>query len=100
MGWLASIGVGVGVMAGHGALRMLTHRLALRQTSVRSFLLFELGGLGVRMVLVFAAVAAVLLHGSVQTVWFVGTVLTLLILSMIVETRFIYREMDSGTLTS
>ena len=87
------------MMGGHAALRVLTHRLALRASGRQTFLLLELGGLGVRMVLVFGAVAVVLLYAPVHETVFVGTVLVLLILSMILEARLILRRMDRETLS-
>lgn len=96
--WWFSIGAGVLLMAGHAGLRVLTHRLALRASARRVFLVLELGGLGGRMALVFGAVALVLLYTPVHETAFVGTVLVLLILSMILETRLILRRMERGTL--
>lgn len=97
-GWWISIGVGVAVMVGHAALRVLTHRLALRQTDRRSFLLFELGGLGARMVLVLGAVTLVLAFIPVRKGAFVGTVLFLLLLSMLFELRLVLRQLDREAL--
>lgn len=85
-------------MAGHAVLRVLTHHLALGRSSRQAFLLLELGGLGVRMVLVFGAVALVLLYAPVHEKAFVGTVLVLLVLSMGLETRLILRRMDQERL--
>lgn len=93
-----SIGAGALLMAGHAALRVLTHRLALDRSTRKAFLLLELGGLGARMALVFGAVALVLLSVPVHEKAFVGTVLVLLVLSMGLETRFILRRMDQGAL--
>lgn len=92
--WWLGIGAGVVVMAGHAVLRVLTHRIALERGGQRSFLLVELGGLGVRMALVFGAVAGGLLYVPVHEVTFVGTVLLLLVLSMILETRLIIRHLN------
>lgn len=96
--WWLSIGIGMGVIGGHAALRVLTHRLALSRSTRSTFLLFELGGLGARMALVFGAVTGVLLYGPVHEAVFVGTVLVLLVLSMVVETRLILRRMDRDAL--
>ena len=94
--WWLSIGAGIGVMGGHAALRVFTHRLALSRSTRDAFLLFELGGLGARMVLVFGAVALVLLYAPVNPAAFVGTVIVLLILSMVFETRLMFRRMERG----
>jgi hypothetical protein len=94
--WWLSIGAGIGVMSGHALLRVLTHRLALSRSTRKGFLLLELGGLGARMALVFGAVALILLYAPVHAAAFVGTVLVLLVLSMILEARLIFRRMGSG----
>jgi hypothetical protein len=98
--WWLSIGMGIGIVGAHAAVRVWVHSLAVSASDQRSFLLFELGGLGGRMVLVFSAVALVLFFVPVQVAVFVGTVIVLLILSVIVETRLIARWMDRGTLGS
>lgn len=98
MGWWFSIGVGVAVMAAHGALRVFTHRLALRQSRGRSFLLYELVGLGGRMVLVLSAVTVVLAMVPVHKAAFVGTVLLLLVVSMLFELRLVLQHLDHGGL--
>jgi hypothetical protein len=90
--------MGIGVVGLHAAVRGLAHFLAFGASDQRSFLLLELGGLGGRMALVFAAVALVIVFLPVQIAVFVGTVAALLILSVIVETSFIARRMDRGTL--
>lgn len=95
--WWISVGAGIGVMGGHAALRVLTHRLALKRSTQKAFLLLELGGLGARMALVFGAVALVLLAAPVHAGAFVGTVLVLLVLSMIYEARLIFRRMEDGS---
>lgn len=82
-------------MAVHSALRLLTHRLA-GQYSGKTFFVIELGGLGGRMLLVMAAVSFVLLWTPVPKIVFVGTVLLLLVLSIIVEVRFILGRGGSG----
>lgn len=87
-------------MAVHAVLRMLVHRFALRQSDRRAFLLLELGGMGARMALVFGAVALGLLYAPLHEAAFVGTVLALLVLSMIIEARFILHRMDRGSLQS
>jgi hypothetical protein len=94
--WWLSIGAGLGVMGGHTALRVLTHRLALSRPTRKGFLLLELGGLGARMMLVFAAVALILLYVPVRPAVFVGTVLVLLLLSMVLEARRMYQRMERG----
>lgn len=98
--WWLGIGIGVGLIGIHAAARGLTHRFALRASDRRTFLLVELGGLGGRMGLVFGAVALVLLYVPVHAGAFVGTVIVLLIASMVAETRLIVRRMDQGTLGS
>jgi len=94
-GWL-SIGAGLGVMGGHALLRVLTHRFALSRPTPKGFLMLELGGLGARMLLVFGAVALVLLYTPVRPAVFVGTVLVLLLLSIILEARRMYQRMERG----
>ena len=96
--WWLGIGVGVGVMGVHAALRMLTHRVALEMGGRRPFLLVELGGLVVRMALVFGAVALALALAPMDRLAFVSTVIVLLVLSMILEVRLIVREMDRDAL--
>ena len=96
--WWLSIGMGIGIVAMHAAVRVLSHYLAFDAPDQRLFLLLEVGGLGGRMVLVFVAVALVLLFLPAQSAVFVSTVIALLILSVIVETLFIARRMDRGTL--
>ena len=96
--WWLSIGMGTGIVGMHAAVRVLSHCLAFNVPDQRLFLLLEVGGLGGRMVLVFVAVALVLLFLPVQSAVFVSTVVALLILSVIVETLFIARQMDRGTL--
>lgn len=96
--WWLSIAAGGLLMGGHAALRVLTHRFALKRSTQRAFLLLELGGLVARMALVFGAVALVLLLVPVHAAAFAGTVLALLVLSMGIEVRLIFREVDGGTL--
>ena len=95
MAWWLGIAIGVGVMAGHALLRVCTHWWAARWGEEKAFLLFELGGLGVRMVLVISAVLAL---APVHEGAFVGTVLLLLILSMAVEVRLVVQQIDRGAL--
>jgi hypothetical protein len=52
------------------------------------------------MGLVLGAVALVLLYVPVQKFAFVGTVIVLLLASMVAEVRFIVRKMDRGALGS
>lgn len=92
--WWLSIGAGIGVMSVHAGLRVFTHRLALGRSTRSLFLLLELGGLGARMILVFGAVALTLLYAPVHPVAFVGTVIALLILSMVFEARLVLRRME------
>ena len=96
--WWLSIGIGIGIVGMHAAIRVLSHYCAFGASDQRLFLLLELGGLGGRMVLVFGAVTLVLLFLPVQAAVFVSTVIALLILSVIVETLFVVRRMDRGTL--
>jgi len=85
MAWWLGIGVGIGVMGGYAALRGWARRLARRQSDVRAFLLVELGGMGGRAVLVLGAVALVVGLVPVHVGAFVGTVLSLLTLSIVLE---------------
>lgn len=82
----------------HTALRAFTHRLALRASERRSFLLLELGGLTVRMALAFGAAVLIFLFTPVHEGAFASTVVILLVLSMIGETSLVFRQMDRGTL--
>jgi len=90
--WWLGIGMGVVVMGLHMLIRRGAHRLSLQASDQRTFLLLELGGLGGRMLLVFGAVALVLLSVPVHAVAFASTVVVLLILSVIMETRSMMRE--------
>lgn len=92
MDWWVGVAAGIGVMGGHAVLRVLTHRLALRQADRQRFVEIELGGLGMRMLALLGAVALVLTLVPIHEEGFVGTVLLLLVLSMAVETRFIVRR--------
>lgn len=94
MAWWFGIAVGVGVMGGYAALRLLTHRLAQRQTDVRAFLVVELGGLLGRVMLVLSVVALVLVLVPVNVTAFAGTVVSLLVLSIITETVLIARHLS------
>ena len=85
MAWWLGIGVGVGVMGGYTALRVWGHRLARKQSDVRAFLLVELGGLGGRLFLVLMTVALVVGLVPVDVGAFVGTVLSLLTVSIAIE---------------
>ncbi len=94
MAWWLGIAIGVGVMGGYAALRLLTHRLAQRQSDVRAFLVVELGGLLGRVTLVLGGVAFVLVLVPVNVAAFVGTVVSLLVLSIIAETALIARHLS------
>ena len=96
--WWLSIGMGIGIVGVHAAVRVLAHYFAFSASDQRLFLLLELGGLGGRMVLVFGAMALVLFFLPVRIAVFVSTVIVLLILSVIVETFLVARRMDRGTL--
>lgn len=98
--WWLSVGAGGLVMGVHAALRVCTHRLALRCSGRRTFLLVELGGLGGRMAIAFVGVALGLAYAPVHDGAFVGTVLVLLVLSVGIEAHAIIRRMDAGTLRS
>jgi len=92
--WWPGIGMGILVMGLHTAVRLGAHYFSLRTADQRVFFFFELGGLGGRMLLVLGAVALVLLLIPVHPIAFVGTVIVLLIVSMIVETGFMLRRAD------
>ncbi len=98
--WWLGILLGIGVIGLHAALRILAHLFAFRMSDHRTFVFLELGGLAGRMMVVFGAVALVLLFVPVHPVAFVATVLLLLILSMGGETYFFARQPDRGTLES
>lgn len=98
--WWLGIVLGIGVVGLHAGARILTHRFALDASDRLSFLWLEFGGLAGRMALLFGAVLLVLLLVEVHEVAFVSTVLTLLVVSMGVETYLIVRHMDRGALGS
>jgi len=98
LSWWTGVGLGIGIMGLHATARVVTHRVALKASDRQAFLVRELGGLMGRMVLVFGAVSLVLLLVPIHEGAFVTTVLTLLLLSMLVETYLIRRKMDRGTL--
>jgi hypothetical protein len=100
MAWWIGIGTGVAVMGAHALLRVATHRLALGRGDGSAFVRVELGGLGARMAVLLGAVALVLAFVPVHVGAFVGTVLALLVLSLVAETRFIFRRIDQGDLSS
>lgn len=81
-------------MGGYVALRLLTHRLAQRQPDVRTFVIVEMGGLVGRMMLVLGGAALVLVLLPVDPNAFVGTVLSLLVLSVGVETVLVVRRLS------
>ncbi|PSQ97030.1 MAG: hypothetical protein BRD55_03720 [Bacteroidetes bacterium SW_9_63_38] len=83
-GWLA-VAVGVGVMAGQAALRVCTHRLSRRASDAHTALAVEVGGVVVRMGGVLAGMALVFIFTPVHEEAFAGTVLALLVLSLVVE---------------
>ena len=92
--WWLGIGLGIGVLALHTAGRILAHSLSSRASDHRTALLVEMGGIGGRMLFVFVAVALVLLFVPVHPVSFVVTVIALLVLGMVVETRLMARRME------
>ena len=96
--WWLGIGMGIAVIGLHAVVRMGAHYWSLRADDQRTFLLLELGSLGGRMLLVFGAVALVLLFVPVHAAAFVGTVVVLLIVSTILETGFAARRGDRETL--
>jgi len=98
LSWWLSIGAGGLVMGMHAGLRVLTHRLALRFSDRRLFLLVELGGLGARMMIAFIGVALGLAYAPLHEGAFIGTVLILLVLSMALEARAMIRRMETGRL--
>jgi uncharacterized membrane protein YqjE len=83
-GWLAAA-VGIVVMAGHAALRVVTHWISRRSANVHAALGLEVGGLLLRMLLLLGVMVLVLVFTSVHKKAFAGTVLALLVLSLIVE---------------
>jgi len=90
-GWLGAA-VGIAVMAGHTILRVVTHRLSRRSSRTRSLLVLELGGLGLRMVLLLGVVTLILAFTAVHKEAFAGTVLMLLVLSLVAELRTFWRR--------
>lgn len=83
-GWLAAA-VGIVVMAGHAALRVWTHWLSRRSSNVHAALRLEVGGLVLRMAVLLGGMGLVFAFTSVHEKAFAGTVLALLVLSLIVE---------------
>jgi len=100
MGWSLWLGIGMGiaVIGGHAVLRLGGHRLARTASDPQRFLVFELGGLGVRMALVLGAIGLVLLYLPVHKVGFAVTVTMLLLVSVGMEVRHIRRRMRQGRL--
>lgn len=80
-------------MGVHVTLRVLTHRLARKYSERRLFLIVELGGLGGRTVMLLSAMVLVLAFAPVHEAAFAGTVLALLVASIIVETHLMVRRM-------
>ncbi|WP_232797866.1 hypothetical protein [Salinibacter altiplanensis] len=78
----------------------MTHRTALRASSRKTFLVIELGGLGVRMGLVFVAMILVLLYAPVHVPTYVGVLLGLLFVSIAFEIWIIIRRMRQDGLTA
>ena len=95
--WWLGIGLGIGVVGLHTAGRVLAHYFSFRVPDQGAFLLLEMGGLGVRMFVVFGAVVLVLLFVPVHPVAFVATVILLLTLGMTMETYLIARRMDQDS---
>lgn len=89
--WWLGLGLGVGVVGLHAVVRRLAHRFARQASDKRTFLLWELGGLGARMMVVLGLVALVLLSVPVCRVTFVATVVFLLLLSLGAEMLFLAR---------
>lgn len=84
--------MGLGVAGLHAAMRRLTHHWARQASGQQAFLLFELGGLGGRMLVVLGAVALVLLSAPVHRAAFVLTVALALLLGLIAEVRAMVRR--------
>jgi hypothetical protein len=84
--------MGLGIAGLHAVMRRLTHLLARRASGQQAFLLFELGGLGGRMVVVLGAVALVLLFAPVHRAAFVLTVALALLLGLVAEVRAMVRR--------
>jgi len=95
--WWLGIGLGIGVIGLHTAVRILGHYFSFRASEQGTFLLLEMGGLGARMFFVFGMVALVLLFVPVHPVAFVGTVVVSLILGMVIEAYLIACRMDQDT---
>ena len=94
MAWWLGIGAGLGLMSVYAALRLVTHRLARARSDLHTFTLVELGGLGGRMLTILIAAAIVLAFAPVSPVAFVATVLSLLVLSIAIETVLVLRRTD------
>lgn len=82
--WLGAA-VGLAVMAVYTIIRVVTHRWSRQSSQTRSLLILELGGLGLRMVLLLGVVTLVFACTSVHKKAFAGTVLVLLVLSLIFD---------------
>jgi len=92
--WWLGIGLGIGVMGLHAAGRALVHYVSSLASDQGTFLLLEIGGLGVRMFVVLGGVALVLLFVPAHPVPFVGTVAALLILGVVMDTYSVAHRMD------
>lgn len=97
--WLG-LGGSIATMGLHAVARMLTHRVALKTSSRKTFVAVELGGLGGRMGLVFAVMILVLLYAPVHVPTYVGTLVCLLIVSTVFEVWTIVRRMERDGLAA
>jgi len=94
--WWLGLGLGVGVVGLHAAVRRIAHHFAQRASDQRTFLLWEIGGLGARMTVVLGTVALVLLSVPVNRVTFVATVVFLLVLTLGSEVLILARRWGEG----
>ncbi len=89
--WL-SVGLGAGIGLLYGALALIGYWLALRSTGTR-FMAFAVGGMLVRMVVLFVVVLAVAtwipLHAAGFIVALVGVIVTSLVVEVVVVVRWL-----------
>ncbi|WP_022835980.1 hypothetical protein [Salisaeta longa] len=90
-----SVVLGGGLAALHGGLRALSHQLALQASTMQGFLLFALGGLLLRMMLVLLLLGLVVALVPVRVNLFVGVLVGLLVPLLVFEVWHMYRATSS-----
>jgi MFS-type transporter involved in bile tolerance (Atg22 family) len=91
------LGVAAGLVVGgiHALLRRVADRLALQARNQRLFLAFSLGGMAVRMAVVVLLAGVTLAFAPVKAAAFAATLVTLLIVSMVLEVAVLTRRLRS-----